>query len=108
MQRHLKPIGHCILVKLPPEKVSKGGIVLTTAGADNKYRKATQEAYIVSLGSKAFREFDEVAEVKVGDLVKISKYSGTEDDKDIETGHLYRLISDADVLGVYEGEEYCE
>ncbi len=104
-QRDLSPIGSCILVRLRSEKVSKGGIVLATE-FDKRQRTATEEAYIVEIGSEAFKEFKNPQCVKTGDLVKISKYAGTDDDTTIEAGQTYRMISDADILGLYKGEEY--
>lgn len=65
---------------------------------------ATQEAYVVELGPDAFLNLGSGRPwCKVGDLVKIAKYSG-DDDPTVEEGSVYRIISDENIFGVYDGE----
>lgn len=104
LKRKLKPCGDRVLVKLKPtEKVTGGGIVLLEEST-KRDQYATQEAYVVDLGPDAFRGLGSGQPwCKVGDLVKISKYSG-DDDTTIEDDVIYRIISDENIFGVYEGE----
>lgn len=103
-----EPAGHRVLVRLKLEEevkevVSKGGII--TEIKDNKIiereKYATQEAHVVTLGMTAFKAFDDgEAWCKTGDLVLICKYSG-DDRKDPDTGDIYRIINDEDIMAVH-------
>jgi co-chaperonin GroES (HSP10) len=100
--------GDRVLVKLKSaEKVSAGGIVFVDDTVErNKY--ATQEAYIIQIGAEvANTEPGWCANpwYKVGNLVKIFKYSG-EDFTEIEDGELYRVINYDDVLFVWKNKDY--
>ena len=104
MKRQPKPCFDRVLVRIKPsEKVTTGGIVIPDRVAENN-QYATQDAYIVAMGKDACIGIGTgEREYKVGDCVKILKYSG-EDDTTIEDGALYRIIKDDDVLNVWEGE----
>lgn len=105
MSRNLRPCGDRVLVKLKnPEEKSTGGIVLVTAINKDMERHASCEAYILRLGHDSFKMLGSGEPwCKVGDLVLIRKYSG-ENREDLIDGELCRLISDEDILGVFEGE----
>lgn len=97
------PTGHRILVSLKPvEEQSSGGIVLTTSVNKDREQKAMTEATVVSFGINAYKAFDDGDPwCKVGDKVLITKYCG-EDREDPDTGIVYRVINDDDVLAILE------
>lgn len=109
--RKVKPCGFRVLVKLKKivpelEKKTEYGIIyeLSTDQKEKLKQRATQEAYVMALGPTAFKGFDDGHQwCKVGDLVQICKYSG-DDLKDIETDEIYRIINDADIQCIFEGE----
>jgi chaperonin GroES len=92
---NIKPIGDRVLVKHVEEKEQvRGGIIIPDSA-----KEKPQEAEVVALGTGKRDEKGAVQpfEVKVGDIVLISKYGGTEvkiDDKK------YVLVREDDILGV--------
>ena len=104
MDRNFRPTGDRVLVKLKEaEKKSAGGIILTNDTV-TRQQYATQEAYVVDIGPSAFIGLGNGEPwCKIGDLVKILKYSG-EDDETLEEGFVYKVISDENIIGVFEGE----
>ena len=92
---NFKPIGDRVLVKHVEEKEQvRGGIIIPDSA-----KEKPQEAEGVALGTGKRDEKGAVQpfEVKVGDIVLISKYGGTEvkiDDKK------YVLVREDDILGV--------
>jgi co-chaperonin GroES (HSP10) len=104
MKRKIKVCGDRVLVKLKPvEQMSSGGIIMTNDYVERS-QYATQEAYVVGIGESAWLGLGTGnAWCKVGDLVKILKYSG-EDDTTIEDNAVYKVISDENILCVFEGE----
>ncbi len=102
MKRNPRPCFNRVLVRIKP-LTSPGGLVVIPDAA-NVSQFATQDAYIVAMGDSAcVGAGTGKLQYKVGDCVKINKYSG-EDDRTIEDGELYRIINDDDVLNVWEGE----
>ena len=71
----LKPLGDRVVLKFcEAEETTKGGIILTT-----KAQEKPQTAEILAVGPGGLVDGKEVKmEVKVGDKVILSKYSGTE------------------------------
>ncbi|MBQ3889549.1 MAG: co-chaperone GroES [Clostridia bacterium] len=71
----LKPLGDRVVLKFcEAEETTKGGIILTT-----KAQEKPQTAEILAVGPGGVVDGKEVKmEVKVGDKVILSKYSGTE------------------------------
>jgi chaperonin GroES len=71
----LKPLGDRVVLKFcEAEETTKGGIILTT-----KAQEKPQTAEILAVGPGGMVDGKEVKmEVKVGDKVILSKYSGTE------------------------------
>lgn len=111
MKRKIKPCGYRVLVKLKKveqelvEK-SEGGIItqVKTKSRVDLEQRATQEAYVVEIGSTAFQAFDDGKPwVKKGDCVLICKYSG-DDLLDIEEDSVYRIINDKDIEAVFPDE----
>ena len=95
MAANLKPLGDRVLVEPVEEKeVKKGGIIIP----DTAKEKPT-EGVIVALGTGKKGEDGKVTpfEVKVGDMVLIGKYGGTE----VKLGEKkYTLVREDDILGV--------
>lgn len=74
---NIKPLGERVVVKvLAAEEKTKSGIVLP----DTATKEKPQEGEVVAVGLGKFLENGQraVLEVKVGDKVIYSKYSGTE------------------------------
>jgi len=97
------PTGHRVLVALKPiEETSKGGIVITMEHNREREQRAMTEATVVSLGPNAYKAFDDGKPwCKKGDKVLVTKYCG-EDREDPETGMMYRVVNDDDILAILE------
>jgi len=92
----VRPLGDRIVIKkLEAEEKTKSGIVLTGTA-----KEKPQEAEVVAVGPGGYVDGKEIKmEVKVGDKVLFSKYSGTEVKVD---GEEYTIIKQDDVLAVVE------
>ena len=90
----LKPLADRVVIKLvEAEEKTKSGIILTGAA-----KEKPQVAEVVAVGP-GIPEGDNkvVMEVKVGDKVITSKYSGTEVKMD---GEEYTIVKQSDILAV--------
>ncbi|NQT66227.1 MAG: co-chaperone GroES [Actinobacteria bacterium] len=90
-----KPLGDRLLVKPKPgEEKTKSGIVLPDSA-----KEKPQEGKIIAVGDGARNEKgDKIPmEVKAGDVVLYSKYSGTEVKID---GEEHLIIKESDVLAI--------
>lgn len=95
MTTKIQPIGDRILVQLVEETEQvKGGIIIPDSA-----KEKPQNAKVVALGTgKTDKEGKKVPfEVKVGDLVLISKYGGTEVKLN---GEKFTLLREDDILGL--------
>lgn len=95
----IKPLGDRVLLKkLEAEETTKSGIILTGSA-----KEAPQEAEVLAVGPGETKDGSIVPmEVKVGDKVIYSKYSGT----DVKHLHEeYILVSQKDILAVVTDEE---
>lgn len=92
----IKPLGDRVLIKkLEAEETTKSGIVLPGTA-----KEKPQEAEIIAVGPGGFVEGKEVKmEVKVGDKVLFSKYSGNEIKVN---GEEYTILKQDDILAVVE------
>lgn len=92
----IKPLGDRVVIKmLESEETTKSGIVLPGSA-----KEKPQVAEIVAVGPGTVVDGKEVKmEVKVGDKVLISKYSGTEVKFD---GQEYTILKQGDILAVVE------
>ena len=90
----IKPLGDRVLIKkLEAEETTKSGIVLPGTA-----KEKPQEAEIIAVGPGGFVDGKEVKmEVKVGDRVLFSKYSGNEIKVD---GKEYIILKQDDILAV--------
>jgi len=90
----IKPLGDRVLVMQVEEKEQiKGGIIIPDAA-----KEKSQEAKVVALGTGR-REDGKVVEfdVKVGDVVLMSKYGGTE----VKVGdEKYSILRQDDILAI--------
>ncbi|KEJ91853.1 co-chaperone GroES [Synergistes jonesii] len=93
----LKPLGDRIVVKAAEkEEMTKGGLVLPDTV---KEKPVEGEVVAVGTGRVLDNGSRQPMEVKVGDRVIYSKYSGTEVKVEEET---YLVIGERDVLAVVE------
>lgn len=92
----IRPLGDRVVIKrLEAEETTKSGIVLP-----NTAKEKPQEAEVVAVGPGGFVNEKEVKmEVKVGDKVLFSKYSGTEVKLD---GEDFIILKQDDILAIVE------
>ncbi len=91
----LKPLSDRVVLKpVEAEEKTKGGIVLPDTAKDKP-----QEGEVVAVGSGRILDNGEklTPEVKVGDRVIYSKYSGTEIKVD---GEEYLIVRESDILAI--------
>ena len=95
---NMKPLGERVLVKpVAAEEVTKGGIVLPDAA-----KEKNQEAEVIAVGPGRMTDEGKriPLEIKVGDKVLYSKFSGTEIKKD---GVDYIILNgERDILAVIQ------
>lgn len=93
---NLKPLGDRVVLKLlKAEEKTKSGIVLP-----NQAKEKPQEALVIAVGPGGFVDGKEIKmEVKEGDLVIYSKYSGTEVKYDEQE---YVIVKQSDILAIVE------
>ena len=85
-----KPLGARVMVKeVEREQTTESGIVLPDTA-----REKPQSAEVVAVGAH------EDVKVRVGDVVVLRKYSGTEVELD---GEEHRIVDAENILGVVEG-----
>ncbi|MEI8216667.1 MAG: co-chaperone GroES [Eubacteriales bacterium] len=91
---NIKPLGDKVVIKrLEAEEKTKSGIVLP-----NQAKEQPQLAKIMAVGPGGLVDGKEIKmEVKVGDTVIFSKYSGTDIKYD---GEEYTIVSQKDILAV--------
>lgn len=93
---NLKPLGDRVIIKqLEAEEKTKSGIVLPTQA-----KEKPQEAEVVAVGPGGMVDGKEVTmQVKAGDRVIYSKYSGTE----VKVGEEdYIIVKQNDILAIVE------
>ena len=90
------PLGDRVVIKqLVAEETTKSGIVIP-----GQNKEKPQQAEVIAVGPGGMVDGKEVKmEVKVGDQVIYSKYSGTEVELDDET---YIIVKQADILAVIQ------
>lgn len=93
---NIRPLGDRVVIKkLEAEETTKSGIVLPGSA-----KEKPQQAEVVAVGPGGFVDGKEVRmELKVGDKVLFSKYSGTEVKVD---GTEYTILKQDDVLAIVE------
>jgi len=92
---NIKPLGDRIVIKkVEVEEKTKSGIVLPGSA-----KEQPQIAEVVAIGSGITEDEKKKDELKVGDKVIFSKYSGTEVKMD---GVEYTIVKLADLLAVVE------
>lgn len=97
MSKQIKPLGNRLVVKRLIAQATKGGILLPET-AQEKPKQGTVVA--VGPGKTDDKGATRALDVRVGDEVLFSSYSGTEYTSD-ETEYL--ILSEDDVLGVLGG-----
>ena len=93
---NIRPLADRVVLKfLEAEETTKGGIILTSSAQEKP-----QVAEILAVGPGGVVDGKEVKmEVKVGDKVLTSKYSGTEVKVD---GEKYTIVRQSDILAVVD------
>ena len=92
----LVPLGDRVVLKqFEAEETTKSGIILTS-----KTQEKPQEAEVIAVGPGGLVDGKEVTmQVKVGDKVICSKYSGTEVKID---GEEYTIVKNSEILAIVE------
>ena len=90
----IKPLADRVVIKfLEAEETTKGGIILTSSAQEKP-----QIAEIIEVGPGGVVDGKEITmEVKKGDKVLTSKYSGTEVKVD---GEKYTIVRQSDILAI--------
>jgi co-chaperonin GroES (HSP10) len=110
MNRHPRPIGSYILVRL--KRIDEEKEVKTDWGFIERIRedsqikreqRGTKEAYIVAIGEDAPNELGGELGFKIGDLVLIAKYAGDDMD-DVVDGEIFRIVNARQIQLVFDGE----
>ena len=93
---NIKPLADRVVIKMvEAEETTKSGIILAGSA-----KEKPSVAEVVAVGNGGIVEGKEVKmELKVGDIVLISKYAGTEVKLD---GEEYTILRQSDVLAVVE------
>ena len=93
---NLRPLGDRVVIKqIEAEEKTKSGIVLPSQA-----KEKPQEAEVIAVGPGGMVDGKEITmQVKVGDKVIYSKYSGTEVKLD---GTEYIIVKQSDILAVVE------
>ncbi len=90
----IKPLADRVVIKMvEAEETTQSGIILAGSA-----KEKPQVAQVVEVGPGGFVDGNEVKmEVKIGDKVLISKYSGTEVKLDSEE---YTIVRQSDILAI--------
>ncbi|SHE66092.1 co-chaperone GroES [Alkalibacter saccharofermentans] len=92
----LKPLGDRVVLKVKEEEATTASGIVLPGSAKEK----PQEGEVIAVGSGEVLDGKKVAlEVKVGDKVVFSKYSGTEFKVD---GEEYLIVRQNDILAIVE------
>ena len=92
---NITPLGDRVLVQsVEDDEQVKGGIIIPDSA-----KEKSQQATIIALGTGKKDDDGNVVDfqVKVGDVVLVSKYGGTEVKFDDE---IYQLLREDDILGI--------
>ena len=93
--KKIKPLGNRVLVKRSIAKTTKGGILLPDSAQEKP-----KEGEVVAVGPGKMDEEGKVQpmNVRVGDKVLVSSYSGSE--VKMENENDYLILTEEDILGV--------
>ncbi|MEG1257359.1 co-chaperone GroES [Clostridium sp.] len=93
---NIRPLGDRVVIKrLESEEITKGGIVLAGAA-----KEKPQEAEVIAVGPGSYSHGREIKmEVKIGDKILFSKFSGTEVKFE---GKEYVILKQEDILAIIE------
>lgn len=93
---NIKPLADRVVIKMKEaEETTKGGIILASSA-----KEKPEIAEVIAVGPGGIVDGKEVKmELKVGDLVLIAKYAGTEVKMD---GEEYTIVRQSDVLAIVE------
>jgi chaperonin GroES len=94
----VRPLGNRVLVKrIDEEEKTKGGIIIPDTA-----KEKPQEGRVMAVGSGKTLEDGKLVplEVKAGDKILFSKYSGSDIKLD---GQEHLILRESDILGVLEG-----
>jgi chaperonin GroES len=94
----VRPLGDRVLVKrIDEEEKTKGGIIIPDTA-----KEKPQEGRVMAVGSGKTLEDGKLVplEVKAGDKILFSKYSGSDIKLD---GQEHLILRESDILGVLEG-----
>ena len=94
--KNIKPLANRVLVQRSKRQATKGGILLPDSAQEKP-----KEGVVVSVGPGKLDDNGkfETMNVKVGDKVLFSSYSGTEV-KNTERDEDFLILSEDDILGV--------
>ena len=95
-----RPLPDRVLIKvLDSEDTTAGGIIIPDTA-----KEKPQEGEVVAVGPGAMNEAGKIApmDVKIGDIVRFGKWSGTEVKID---GKEYSIMKESDIMGISKGKK---
>ncbi len=95
-KNNIKPLGNRVLIQRSKAQTSKGGILLPDTAQEKP-----KEGVVVAVGPGKMDENGktEAMNVKIGDRILFSSYSGTEV-KHLSDEEDYLIMSEDDILGI--------
>jgi co-chaperonin GroES (HSP10) len=94
-------LGERVILKPIIEKVSKGGIVISTSERNQAIN--TNQGVVVQIGPQAWWDLPSKPDIKPGDTVYYSKYGGMVIKVEGQE-EFYVICNDRDLLVAFEGE----
>jgi chaperonin GroES len=96
MKNNIKPLGNRVLIKRSKAQTTKGGILLPDTAQEKP-----KEGIVMAVGPGKMDDNGKVEQlnVKVGDRVLFSSYSGTEV-KQLSEEEEFLIMSEDDILGI--------
>lgn len=94
--KNIKPLGNRVLIKRSKAQTTKGGILLPDTAQEKP-----KEGVVVAIGPGKMDDNGKIESmnVKIGDRVLFSSYSGTEV-KEMSEEEEFLIMSEDDILGV--------
>jgi chaperonin GroES len=94
---HIQPLGNRVLIKRSTAQTSKGGILLPETA-----KEKPKEGTVIAVGPGKLNDEGklEPTQLKAGDIVLFSSYSGTEVKTQDNTESELLILSEDDILGI--------
>jgi chaperonin GroES len=93
----IQPLGNRVLIKRSKAQTTKGGILLPETA-----KEKPKEGTVIAAGPGKLNDEGklEPTNLKIGDMVLFSSYSGTEVKPQADDDNEYLILSEDDILGI--------